>query len=103
MIALFLLNLVLSLVPYHGYAPLSLLATIRLDRPALGEVCLQLEALDDSSALQFRESCEGINGRVKQIRWRAIPAGEYRLRAVYRGGTETVVTSYQNLRVIALH
>ena len=94
------LSLILSFTPSVGWAPLKLLTTIRLNQPALGVVCLQLESVDDSSDLLFRESCEDINGSVKQIRWIMLPAGEYRLRATFRGGTERIVSAYKTLRIL---
>ena len=93
--------LTLSITPQQAWAPTDLLATIRVDRAVLGEVCLEMTSTADTSILLFRSSCEGLDGRVRQIRWRSIPPGEYRLRATFRGGQERAVTSWTPLIVRA--
>ena len=85
--------LTLSITPQQAWAPATLLATIRVDRAVLGEVCLEMTSVRDTSSLIYRSSCEGIDGRVKQIRWRSIPTGEYHLRATFRGGQERAITA----------
>ena len=99
-LAMFLLSMWFNTVPVQGYAPTIVYATVRFDRPVLGEVCFQAEAVSEDAEILFREACEGIDGSAKQIRWHWPYVGEWRIRAVYRGGTEKVVSPYRNLRVI---
>ena len=99
MILASLLSLVLSLSSQVGTAPLNLVGTLRLNQPVLGEVCLQAVGVSDDAEILYRESCEGLDGSIRQIRWHWPWAGEYRIRATYRGGTETISTPYQTLVV----
>ena len=99
MTALILLNLVLLLNPTVGYAPLRITATFRFDQPVLGEVCIQAQAVSEDARIFYRETCEGINGTVKQIRWAWPWSGEYEFRGIYRGGTERIVTQTQRVIV----
>lgn len=93
-------SLVLSLFGSFAYAPAEVLFTLRFDRPVLGEVCVEARG-DAESGFAFRSSCEGINGKVRQIRWRSVPAGTYSVRATYRGGTEVTVTAPQPLVILS--
>ena len=99
MLALLFLNLILLLNPVVGYAPLVITATFRFDQPVLGEVCLQSVAVSDDATIFYRETCEGINGTVRQLRWNWPWSGTYEFRGVYRGGTETIITPAQRISI----
>lgn len=93
-------SLVLSIFGNFTYAPAELLFTLRFEKPVYGEVCVEAWG-DETSGFAFKSSCEDINGRVKQIRWRAIPPGRYEVRAKFRGGTELTVTQPQHIEILA--
>ena len=99
LVALFLLNLVLSINPTIAFAPVRITATFRFDQPVLGEVCLQAVAVSDDATIFYRETCEGINGTVRQLRWNWPWSGTYEFRGVYRGGTETIITPAQRISI----
>jgi len=75
-----------------GFAPVILVSTFRFNQPVLGEVCLQAQAVSEDAEIFYRESCEGVNGIVRQIRWPWNFIGEYEMRGTYRGGTEKIIT-----------
>ena len=99
MILASLLTLILSLSPQVGTAPINLIGTLRFNQPVLGEVCLEAIGVGDRDEIAYRKSCEGLDGSIRQIRWHWPWAGEYRVRATYRGGNQTLVTPYQTLTV----
>ena len=93
------LALILTVSPTKAFAPATLQLIARFDRPVLGEVCFQAEAVSDNAGFLYRETCEGIDGRVKQIWWKHWPEGLYRVRAVYRGGAERIITQSQLVEI----
>lgn len=86
------LNLTLRVDPTVAFAPTVLITTFRTNQPVLGEVCIQAQAASEDAEIFYRESCEGINGSVRQIRWTWNWIGEYELRGTFRGGTEKLIT-----------
>lgn len=97
------LNLILSLNPINAFLPVSepfyITATARFDQPVLGEICIEAEATSDDADIFFYSKCEGINGKVRQLRIRWPWVGEFKVRAIFRGGADSLVTNYQRLVV----
>lgn len=91
------LNLRLVINPVVAFAPTVLTTTFYFNQPVLGEICIQAQAVSEDAEIFYRESCEGLNGSARQIRWRWNWVGEYLMRGTYRGGTERIITPTQRI------
>ena len=101
MIAIWLLSLYLSVNPTRAIQPATIYLTARTSEPVSGTVCFQAYATDPNSWIQFRESCEDINGQVKQIRWHGWRWGTYLMRVVLRVGNQVRLISHDTEVVIS--